>query len=100
MLHWFLLFIKYQIWPLPKDLGTLRKLAIELQVPLAHSWTRNGLNTSLIQKSIRESLKSFRNDALYGLLLFVPIIAILVFLLLLISGVLSWCTTLSMFCDS
>jgi hypothetical protein len=93
MLYWFLLSIKYQIWPLPKDPADLRKLAIDLRVPLAYSWTSDGLNTSLVRKSIRERLKSMRKDASYVLFLLVPIFsitAILAVLLVWIAGVLSW----------
>ena len=37
MFYWFFLSIKYQIWPLPTDPAELRKLAIDLQIPLAYA---------------------------------------------------------------
>jgi hypothetical protein len=92
MTHWFLLSIKYQIWPLPTDPAELKKLAIDLQVPLAHAWTTHGLDTALVQKSVHERLKSFRNDAPYVGLFLVPIFAVIAALIILfawISGVLS-----------
>jgi len=92
MLHWFFLFIKYQIWPLPKDPAELKKLANDLQVPLAYARTTHGLDTALVQTSIRETLKSFRNDAPYVALFLVAIfvaIALLVILFAWIVGFLS-----------
>ena len=85
MLEWFYLVIRYQIWSFPKDPAELRKLAFDLQVPLVHAWTSHGLDTSLLQSSIRERL---RKDALYVMLFFVIIfstIALFVFLLVWIS---------------
>ena len=73
MLHWFFLTVKYQIWPLPKDAAQLTKLAIDLQVPRAHSETYTRLDTSLVRNNIIERLQSFRKDALYVFLLLVPI---------------------------
>jgi hypothetical protein len=81
MVQWFYLTIKYQICSLPKDPAELRKLAFDLQVPLVHAWTSHGLNTSLLQSSIRERL---RKDASYVILFFViifSVIALFVFLL-------------------
>jgi hypothetical protein len=82
---WFFVSIKYQVWPLPKDQAALRKLAFDLQIPLVYAWTSHGLDTALLQKSIRERL---RRDAPYVVLFLVvvfSIIALLVFLLASIS---------------
>jgi hypothetical protein len=92
MTRWFFLLIKYQIWPLPKNPAELKKLANDLQVPLAHAWTTHGLDTALVQKSVHERLKSFRNDVPYVALFLVPIfsvVAVLIILLASISGFLS-----------
>lgn len=85
MLQWFYLTIKYRIWSLPKEPAELRKLAFDLQVPLVHAWTTHGLDTSLLQSSIRERL---RKDASYVILFLVIIfffIVLFVFLLAWIS---------------
>ena len=87
MTHWFFLSIKYQIWPLPKDPAELKKLANDLQVPLAHAWTTHGLDTALVQKSVHERLKSFRNDAPYIALFFVPIFAVIAALIILFASI-------------
>jgi hypothetical protein len=78
MFHWLFLYIKYQIWPLPKDPVELKKLANDLQVPLVHAWTTtHRLDTALIQTSIRERLKSFRKDAPYVAFFLVVIFAVI-----------------------
>lgn len=104
MLHWFFLTVKYQIWPLPKDAAQLTKLAIDLQVPRAHSETYTRLDTSLVRNNIIERLQSFRKDALYVFLLLVPIFSIvvlLIFFLAWVSEILSPCTSiLSIFCPN
>ena len=87
MLHWFFLSIKYQIWPLPTDPAELRKLANDLQVPLVRGWTTHGLDTASVHKSIRETLKSFRNDVPYVTLLLVPIVAVISLLVILFAGI-------------
>lgn len=104
MLHWFFLSIKYQIWPLPTDPAELRKLAIDLQIPLAYATTSSRVDTSLVRAVIRERLKSFRKDSPYVLLFLVAVfsvLALLVSLFLQIFGVLSLAcnSLLSVFCN-
>jgi hypothetical protein len=104
MLHWFFLSIKYQIWPLPTDPAELRKLAIDLQIPLAYAATSSRVDTSLVRAVIRERLKCFRKDSPYVLLFLVAVFSVLVLLVSLfaqIFGVLSSAcnSLLSMFCN-
>ena len=104
MLQWFFVSVKYQIWPLPKDAAQLRTLAIDLQVPGAHSWMHSRFDTSLVQSSILKTLKAFRKDASYVLFLLLPIFAIAAILI----GFFAWgseillsCTSISsIFCHS
>ena len=99
MLHWFFLSIKYQIWPLPTDPAELRKLAIDLQIPLAYAnaKTSHRVDPLLIQGIIREKLKSFRKDSPYILLFLVVILGIVTLLIILsaqILEIISWGITL------
>src|SRR5262245_61849128 len=84
MLHWFFLTMKYQVWPLPKDPAELRKLAIDLRVSGAHSWTRHELNTPLLEDTVRSWLKTLRKDISYILFLFLPIFSITALLVVLL----------------
>lgn len=58
--RWLYLNIKYRVGALPNDAVTLEKLANELQIPLAFTYRAYGLDITLVQKRIRESLNSFR----------------------------------------
>ena len=107
MLHWFFLSIKYQIWPLPTDPTELRKLAIDLQIPLAYAnaTTSHRVDTSLVQGIIRERLKSFRKDSPYVLLFLAVVFSVLALFVYLFAEALGFLSSLcnsllSMFCKS
>lgn len=87
MIHWFLLALKYQIWPLPKDPVELKELAIDLRVPLKYAWTGHGLDAALLKSSIREELKSFRKDAPYVILFLLAIFSVIAILLSLFTWI-------------
>ena len=104
MLHWFFLSIKYQIWPLPTDPAELRKLAIDLQIPLAYATTSHRVDTALVQGIIRERLKSFRKDSPYVLLFLAVVFSVLALFAYLFAEAFGFLSSLcnsllSMFCN-
>ncbi len=104
MLYWFFLSIKYQIWPLPTDPAELRKLAIDLQIPLAYAASHR-VDTSLVRVVIRERLKSFRKDSPYVLLFLAVVFSVLALFVYLFAEALGFLSSLcnsllSMFCKS
>ena len=58
--RWLYLNFKYQICPLPTDPASLEKVAKNLNIPLAFTYTWHGLDVTLAQQRIRENLNSFR----------------------------------------
>ena len=58
--RWLYLNFKYRICPLPTDPASLEKVAKNLNIPLAFTYTWHGLDVTLAQQRIRENLNSFR----------------------------------------
>jgi hypothetical protein len=63
VIRWLYLSFKYRLWPLPIVPVELEKIAMDLNVPLAFTYRAQGLDVTLAQQRIRESLKSFRWNA-------------------------------------
>jgi hypothetical protein len=63
VVRWLYLNFKYRVWPLPTDPASLKKIAMDLKVPLAFTYTWHGLDVALAQQRIHECLKSFRWSA-------------------------------------
>ena len=60
---WVYLNLKYRLRRLPTDPVILKKIAIDLNVPLAFTYRKHGLDVNLAQQRIYESLNSFRWSA-------------------------------------
>jgi hypothetical protein len=60
LIRWLYLNLRYRVSPLPKDPATLEQLAMDLRIPLAFTYRANGLDTTLAQQRIHESLNSFQ----------------------------------------
>jgi hypothetical protein len=63
VIRWLYLNLKYRLWPLPSDPIQLKKIAMDLKVPLAFTYRAHGLDVPLAQQRIHECLKSFRWSA-------------------------------------
>jgi hypothetical protein len=63
VIRWLYLNFRYRLWPLPTDQGSLKKIAIDLKVPLDFTYRKHGLDVALAQQLSHESLKSFRWSA-------------------------------------
>jgi hypothetical protein len=63
VIYWLYLNFKYRLWPLPTQPVELEKIAMDLKVPLAFTYRAHGLDVTLAQQRIHESLKSFRWSA-------------------------------------
>jgi hypothetical protein len=62
-IRWLYLNFKYRLWPLPTESDSLEKIAMALKGPLAFTYRAYGLDVTLAQQRIHESLKSFRSSA-------------------------------------
>ena len=60
VIRWLYLNIKYRVCALPNEPATLQKLAMNLNIPLAFTYRATGLDMTLAQQRIHESLNSFR----------------------------------------
>ncbi len=60
VLRWLYLNFRCRARPLPNDRTELEKLANGLQISLAFTYKADGLDTTLAQQRIRETLNSFR----------------------------------------
>ena len=59
-IRWLYLNIKFRVCALPNEPATLEKLAMNLNISLAFTYRRDGIDVTLAQQRIHESLKSFR----------------------------------------
>jgi hypothetical protein len=57
----YLLYLKYQIRPLPDNRRELEELASSLRVSLAYTYRHHGLDTEVAQTRIRKTLAAFRS---------------------------------------
>jgi hypothetical protein len=69
VIRWLYLNIKYRVCALPNEPGTLQKLAMNLNVPLAFTYRATGLDMTLAQQRIHESLNSFSVDVVIALVM-------------------------------
>lgn len=60
ILRWLYLNFKYRVCILPNDPVKLEKLGKDLQIPLAFTYKSHGIDITLAQQRIRQSLNSFR----------------------------------------
>jgi hypothetical protein len=81
VIRWLYLNFKYRVWPLPTDPASLQKIAMDLRVPLAFTYTWHRLDVPLAQRRIHESLKSFRWS--------VPLVLVILSLALVIGCIIS-----------
>ena len=86
VVYWLYLNLKYRLWPLPTDPVHLEKIATDLKVPLAFTYRAHGLDVTLAQQRIHESLKSFWWSA--------PLILAVLSFALMIGAIISECLSL------
>jgi hypothetical protein len=77
LLCWIYLNLKYRLRPLPTDPVHLEKVGRDLKVPLTFTYKAHGLDVTLAQQRIYESLNSFRWNA--------PLVLVVLSLVLMIS---------------
>jgi hypothetical protein len=86
VVQWLYLNLKYRFWHLPTDPVYLEKIATDLKVPLAFAYKTHGLDVTLAQQRIHESLKSFWWSA--------PLILAVLSFALMIGALISECLSL------